>query len=66
MSITNENLVSDIKALGKNHLIGLGFAAAGFIVAYSVNKACVWFFAEKDKKGLQKDRNKEALKRLIF
>jgi hypothetical protein len=61
-----DNLVSDFKALGKNHLIGLGFAAAGFIVAYSVNKACLWFFAEKNKNGSQEDRNKEALKRLIF
>jgi hypothetical protein len=43
MHIT-ENLVSDLKALGKNHLIALGLACAGFTVAFSVNKACRWFF----------------------
>jgi hypothetical protein len=43
MHIT-ESLVSDLKALGKNHLIALGLACAGFTVAFSVNKACRWFF----------------------
>lgn len=65
MRIT-DNLVSDFKALGKNHLIGLGFAAAGFIVAYSVNKACLWFFAEKNQEESRRDPNKEAIKKLVF
>ena len=43
MHIT-ENLVPDLKDLGKNQLIGLGFAVTGYVVAYSVTKAFAWFF----------------------
>lgn len=65
MRIT-DGLVSDFKDLGKNHLIALGFAAAGFTVAYSVNKACLWFFAEKDKNVSKEDKQKESLNKLVF
>lgn len=43
MRIT-ENLVPDLKDLGKNQLIGLGFALTGYVVAYSVTRAGAWFF----------------------
>jgi len=43
-----EYVISDLKGLGKNHLIAVGFAFTGFTVAYSVNKACRWFFQVQD------------------
>lgn len=43
-----EYVISDLKGLGKNHLIAVGFALTGFTVAYSVNKACRWFFQMQD------------------
>ena len=39
-----EYIVSDLKDLGRNHLMALGFGLAGFTVAFCVNKACRWFF----------------------
>lgn len=43
-----EYIISDLKDLSRNHLMALSFGLTGFTVAYSVSKACQWFFQSKD------------------
>lgn len=43
-----EYIISDLKDLGINHLMALGFGLTGFSVAYGVNKTCQWFFQLRD------------------
>jgi predicted acyltransferase len=64
MHIT-ENLISDLKVLGKNHLIALGLSCTGFAVAFSVNKACQWFFDRQDRL-LYRSSKKEELRFIII
>jgi hypothetical protein len=56
-----EYFISDLKDLGKNHLAALGFGLTGYLVAYSVNKACRWFFQSQDR-----DSDAAAIRKGVF